>query len=43
MPVFNRGEQVKIVESEEGSDKTYIIKEMKKSRKGGDIISVKIT
>jgi hypothetical protein len=34
MPVFNRGETVRIVEPEEDSYKTYIIKKMIKCRKG---------
>ena len=34
MPTFNRGERVRLTESEE-EDKIYIIKDMKKVRKGG--------
>jgi hypothetical protein len=41
MAVFNRGERVRIVESERDSDKIYIIKAMKKIRKGGILYLLK--
>ena len=41
MSVFNRGERVQIIESERDSDKIYIIKDMKKIRKGGVLYLLK--
>ncbi|MGI0065558.1 MAG: hypothetical protein ACREA5_06675 [Nitrosotalea sp.] len=41
MSVFNRGETVQIIESERDSDKIYIIKDMKKIRKGGFLYLLK--
>jgi hypothetical protein len=41
MSVFNRGERVQIVEPEKESDKIYIIKNMKKVRKGGILYLLK--
>jgi hypothetical protein len=41
MSVFNRGERVQIVESERDSDKIYIIKDLKKIRKGGVLYLLK--
>jgi len=40
MPTFNRGERVRLTESEE-EDKIYIIKDMKKVRKGGFLYLLK--
>jgi len=40
MPTFNRGERVRLMESEE-EDKIYIIKDMKKVRKGGFLYLLK--
>lgn len=41
MSVFSRGEKVQIIESERDSDKIYIIKDMKKIRKGGVLYLLK--
>ena len=41
MSVFNRGERVQIIESERNSDKIYIIKKMKKIRRGGILYLLK--
>lgn len=41
MSVFNRGERVQIIEPERDSDKIYIIKSMKKIRKGGILYLLK--
>ncbi|HEV2193206.1 MAG TPA: hypothetical protein VGR54_06270 [Nitrosopumilaceae archaeon] len=41
MSVFNRRERVRIVESEINSEKTYIIKDIKKIRKGGVLYLLK--
>jgi hypothetical protein len=41
MSVFNRGERVQIIESERDPDKIYIIKDMKKIRKGGVLYLLK--
>jgi len=40
MPTFSRGERVRLTESEE-EDKIYIIKDMKKVRKGGFLYLLK--
>ena len=41
MPTFNRGERVRITKSEKDSNKIYIIKDMKKIRKGGVLYLLK--
>lgn len=41
MSVFNRGERVQIIETERESDKVYIIKAMKKTRKRGILYLLK--
>ena len=41
MSVFNRGERVRIVESEKNSDAVYRIKDMKKIRNGGTLYLLK--
>ena len=41
MSVFNRRERVRIVESEIESEKIYIIKDIKKIRKGGVLYLLK--
>jgi len=41
MSVFNRGERVQIVEPERESNKVYMIKNMKKIRKGGILYLLK--
>ena len=41
MSIFNRGMKVQIIESERDSDKIYIIKDMKKIRKGGVLYLLK--
>lgn len=41
MSVFNRGERVRITESERESDKVYIIKNMKKIRNRGVLYLLK--
>lgn len=41
MSVFNRGERVQVIEPERDSDKIYIIKSMKKIRKGGILYLLK--
>jgi hypothetical protein len=41
MSVFNRGEKVHIIELEKESDKIYLIKNMKKTRKGGILYLLK--
>ena len=41
MSVFNRGERVQIIESERDSDKIYIIRDMKKIRRGGVLYLLK--
>ena len=41
MSVFSRGERVQIIELERDSDKIYIIKDMKKIRRGGILYLLK--
>jgi hypothetical protein len=41
MSVFSRGERVQIIESQRESDKIYVIKDMKKIRKGGILYLLK--
>jgi hypothetical protein len=41
MSVFSRGERVQIIESQRESDKIYVIKDMKKIRKGGVLYLLK--
>jgi hypothetical protein len=41
MSVFNHGERVRIVEPERDSDKIYVIKKIKKIRKGGNLYLLK--
>ena len=41
MPVFNRGERVRITESKRNSEKIYIVKDIKKVRKGGVLYLLK--
>ena len=41
MSIFNRGEIVQIIESKRDSDKIYIIKNMKKIRRGGILYLLK--
>ncbi|MGI0092612.1 MAG: hypothetical protein ACREA8_00760 [Nitrosotalea sp.] len=42
MSVFTKGERVRIVESERDSDKIYIIKGVKRYRKGGTLYLLKM-
>lgn len=42
MSVFTKGERVRIVESERDSDKIYIIKGIKRYRKGGALYLLKM-
>jgi len=41
MSVFSHGERVRIVEPERDSDKIYVIKKIKKIRKGGNLYLLK--
>lgn len=42
MTVFTKGERVRIIEPEKNSDKIYIIKSIKKYRKGGTLYLLKM-
>ena len=42
MSVFSKGERVRIVEPEKNSDNVYIIKNIKKYRKGGTLYLLKL-
>lgn len=42
MPIFTKGERVRIIEPERNSDKIYIIKGTKKYRKGGVLYLLKM-
>ena len=42
MSVFAKGERVRIIESEKNSDKVYIIKAIKRYRKGGVLYLLKM-
>ncbi|TSA17932.1 MAG: hypothetical protein D4R72_03345 [Nitrosopumilales archaeon] len=41
MPDYNRAEKVRIIESENNSEEIYIIKDVKKVRKGGVLYLLK--
>ncbi len=42
MPIFTKGERVRIIEPERNSDKIYIIKDIKKYRKVGMLYLLKM-
>lgn len=42
MSIFTKGERVRIIEPERNSDKIYIIKDIKKYRKGGMLYLLKM-
>lgn len=41
MPIFNRGERVRVMDSGKQSEKIYIIKKVKESKKGGTLYLLK--
>ena len=42
MAIFTKGERVRIIEPEKNSDKVYIIKDIKKYKKGGILYLLRI-
>jgi hypothetical protein len=42
MSIFSKGERVRIVDPETDSDKVYLIKSLKKYRKGGTLYLLKL-
>ena len=42
MAIFTKGERVRIIEIEKNSDKVYIIKDIKKYKKGGILYLLRI-
>ena len=42
MSVFSKGERVRIIEQEKNSDNVYVIKNIKKYRKGGTLYLLKL-
>ncbi|VVC05234.1 Uncharacterised protein [uncultured archaeon] len=41
MPIFNRGERVRITEAKRDPEKIYIVKDIKKIRRGGFLYLLK--
>ncbi len=41
MSIFNRGERIRITDSEKKPDKIYLIKDMKQCKKGGTLYLLK--